>query len=123
MKGRNLLVQPKPDCCGQDTHGATHGGAAGAAEAGNLPIDPVCGMRVEPAKAAGHYEYRGTPYYFCGLSCLQRFKAAPESFLKPMRGDVSSLLARIERARPAGDAQIAIPSDSKAIPVAHEGAH
>jgi NADH-quinone oxidoreductase subunit M len=48
----------------------------------------------------------------------------PESFLKPMRGDVSSLLARIERARPAGDADIQIPPISKSIPVtAHEGAH
>jgi len=48
----------------------------------------------------------------------------PESFLKPMRGDVSSLLARIERAKPAGDADVQIPAESKAIPVtAHEGAH
>jgi NADH-quinone oxidoreductase subunit M len=29
----------------------------------------------------------------------------PESFLRPMRGDVGTLLARIERAAPAGDAQ------------------
>jgi NADH-quinone oxidoreductase subunit M len=29
----------------------------------------------------------------------------PESFLAPMRNDVATLLARIERARPAGDSQ------------------
>jgi NADH-quinone oxidoreductase subunit M len=30
----------------------------------------------------------------------------PESFLAPMRGNVSSLVARIDRAKPAGDAQL-----------------
>jgi NADH-quinone oxidoreductase subunit M len=30
----------------------------------------------------------------------------PESFLAPMRADVGTLLARIERARPAGDAAV-----------------
>jgi NADH-quinone oxidoreductase subunit M len=32
----------------------------------------------------------------------------PESFLRPMRADVGTLLARIERARPEGDAKIAM---------------
>ena len=32
----------------------------------------------------------------------------PESFLKPMRGDVGSVLARIERANPGGDAKLAV---------------
>jgi P-type Cu+ transporter len=48
-----------------------------------VPIDPVCGMTVEPATAAGSYDYQGTRYYFCNPSCLTRFKADPESFLKP----------------------------------------
>jgi Cu+-exporting ATPase len=71
MKGRRLVViQPQPG------HGPGHQAAA----AGTV-IDPVCGMRVNPATAAGQYAYRGTTYYFCALSCLQRFKAAPETFL------------------------------------------
>jgi len=48
-----------------------------------MAIDPVCGMTVDPARAAGVYEYKGTSYYFCNPSCLARFKANPESFLKP----------------------------------------
>jgi NADH-quinone oxidoreductase subunit M len=48
----------------------------------------------------------------------------PESFLAPMRQDVGALLARIERARPAGDAQLAM---GKAVttpaPAVHAGAH
>ena len=48
-----------------------------------MPIDPVCGMTVDPATAAGSYDYQGTSYYFCNPSCLTRFKADPESFLQP----------------------------------------
>ena len=45
-------------------------------------VDPVCGMSVDPQHSAGSYEYQGTTYYFCGLSCLRRFQANPDSFLK-----------------------------------------
>ncbi|MEP6918293.1 MAG: heavy metal-binding domain-containing protein [Acidobacteriota bacterium] len=44
-------------------------------------VDPVCGMTINPADAAGSYEYKGTRYYFCNPSCLQRFTADPEEFL------------------------------------------
>ena len=33
-------------------------------------IDPVCGMSISPADAAGSYQYKGTTYYFCHSSCL-----------------------------------------------------
>jgi Cu+-exporting ATPase len=45
--------------------------------------DPVCGMTVDPAKAAGSTEFEGTPYYFCGVGCLRRFEAAPRKYLNP----------------------------------------
>jgi len=44
--------------------------------------DPVCGMTVEPDKAAGHAEHDGETYYFCSLSCLERFRAAPARYLR-----------------------------------------
>jgi Cu+-exporting ATPase len=40
-------------------------------------------MTVDPADAAGTFDYQGTRYYFCHPACLARFQAAPESFLKP----------------------------------------
>jgi Cu+-exporting ATPase len=40
-------------------------------------------MKVEPEKAAGHYEYKGATYHFCGRSCLERFNAEPERYLAP----------------------------------------
>ena len=48
-----------------------------------MAIDPICGMTVDPATAAGSHEHRGQQYYFCGLSCLERFKADPERALQP----------------------------------------
>jgi Cu+-exporting ATPase len=46
-----------------------------------MAIDPICGMTVEPATAAGSYEYKGETYYFCALSCRERFRAHPEKAL------------------------------------------
>ncbi len=45
--------------------------------------DPVCGMTVDPARAAGKYEYQGQSYYFCNPRCEERFKADPEKYLHP----------------------------------------
>jgi YHS domain-containing protein len=45
----------------------------------------LCGERgvSEAATAAGQTTYHGETYYFCGLGCLRRFEAAPETFVKP----------------------------------------
>jgi NADH-quinone oxidoreductase subunit M len=47
----------------------------------------------------------------------------PESFMRPMRADVGRLLERIERAKPAGDAQVTagkpVPAVAHAEPEAH----
>lgn len=48
-------------------------------------LDPVCGMKVDPASAAGHYEFEGQSYYFCHPGCLERFKADPRHFLDPAK--------------------------------------
>jgi P-type Cu+ transporter len=46
-----------------------------------MAIDPVCGMSVEPASAAGHFDYKGTTYHFCSQHCVQAFAKDPEKFL------------------------------------------
>ena len=48
-----------------------------------METDVVCGMRVDPAKAAGTTEHDGKVYYFCGKGCLQRFQADPKKYLDP----------------------------------------
>ena len=47
-----------------------------------MAIDPICGMTVSPDTAAGRYDYNGETYYFCALSCLERFRADPEQVLR-----------------------------------------
>src|SRR5712671_686368 len=48
----------------------------------DMALDPVCGMTVDPAKAAGHFDYKGKTYHFCSQHCLHSFKADPGKFLK-----------------------------------------
>jgi Cu+-exporting ATPase len=51
-----------------------------------MAIDPICGMTVDPANAADRYDYKGLTYYFCAVSCLERFRSDPERALskKPL---------------------------------------
>jgi Cu+-exporting ATPase len=46
-------------------------------------IDPVCGMPVDPATAAGSFTHAGQTYYFCNPHCFDRFRADPTRYLKP----------------------------------------
>ena len=48
--------------------------------------DVVCGMMVDPAKAAGTSDYNGKTYYFCGKGCKAKFDAEPEKYLNPGLG-------------------------------------
>ncbi|MEQ1848368.1 MAG: HAD-IC family P-type ATPase, partial [Nitrospira sp.] len=41
------------------------------------------GMTVQPATAAGSYEYRGKKYYFCATRCLEKFRADSDYYLTP----------------------------------------
>jgi Cu+-exporting ATPase len=45
--------------------------------------DPVCGMTVDPSKAAATVEYEGGTFYFCSQGCATKFRAAPEKYLQP----------------------------------------
>ena len=42
--------------------------------------DPVCGMKVT-TKSEHHTSYHDHDYYFCSAHCLEKFRAAPESYL------------------------------------------
>jgi Cu+-exporting ATPase len=45
--------------------------------------DPVCGMAVDPARAAGSSEYGGRTYFFCSGGCKAKFDADPRRYLAP----------------------------------------
>ena len=42
--------------------------------------DPVCGMQIEEADAAGQSEYEGQTIYFCSSACKEKFDANPAQF-------------------------------------------
>ncbi|MBI2953705.1 MAG: YHS domain-containing protein [Chloroflexi bacterium] len=57
--------------------------------------DPVCGMDVNPEKAAATSVYQGTTYYFCAPGCKRAFDDKPTKYVdssgqmkgpKPMAG-------------------------------------
>jgi Cu+-exporting ATPase len=47
---------------------------------GRMERDVVCGMDVEPAKAAATSEYNGKTYYFCAKACKTKFDAEPQKY-------------------------------------------
>ena len=60
-----------------------------------MALDPVCGMTVDPARAAGHVEHEGTTYYFCSKGCVAKFSADPKKYLSGVaRADASRARAR-----------------------------
>jgi heavy metal translocating P-type ATPase len=64
--------------------------------------DPVCGMTVDPAKAAGNVEHAGTPYYFCSRGCAERFTKEPQKYLAAARTAAMHAVPRT-RAQPSSE--------------------
>ena len=56
----------------------TASGALGVQE-----LDPVCGMKVDPATSKHRFDHGGRIFHFCSASCQSKFAAVPDSYLKP----------------------------------------
>ena len=52
--------------------------------------DPVCGMDVDTATAAGRTEHNGQTYYFCGSKCKEKFDLNPEQYVDKSVGTLKS---------------------------------
>ncbi len=67
--------------------------------------DPVCGMSVEPASAAGSAVYEGVTYHFCCQRCLQRFQEDPARYAQQSAGHAAAEPAAAEpaAAQPASE--------------------
>jgi YHS domain-containing protein len=73
--------------CGMMAHG--HGGRSQSPDDGDgrrfrsasgRPVDPVCGMEIEPAKAAGTRLVMGQTLFFCSPMCLEAFDKQPMAY-------------------------------------------
>lgn len=63
-------------------------------------LDPVCGMRVDPANAAGSVTYAGSTYHFCSSHCVAKFRSDPQRYLNGTSAVEPSACC----GEPAGDA-------------------
>ena len=73
-----------------------------------MALDPVCGMTVDPARAAGHVDHEGTTYSFCSKGCVAKFKADPKHYLSGTREPMSPpapALLKIGGLKPAKNAE------------------
>jgi YHS domain-containing protein len=52
-------------------------------------LDPVCGMRIDPADAAATVRHGGVAYHFCSDGCARRFQASPSKFLGGATGGIA----------------------------------
>src|SRR5262245_55076429 len=75
-------------------------------DSGNAKVrDPVCGMMIDPARAAGKFDYQGQTYYFCNPGCLKKFQADPESYLtSPKPGSPVVSLSGLSTENPSDSA-------------------
>ena len=44
--------------------------------------DPVCNMTIESEAATGREVWHGQTYHFCSKSCQEKFRAAPDRYVK-----------------------------------------
>lgn len=47
----------------------------------NKVTDPVCGMQLEPSKAAAETNYQGKTYYFCSREDKMKFDEDPKKYV------------------------------------------
>ena len=71
--------------------------------------DPVCGMTVDPARAAAKVEHGGKTYYFCCAGCAAKFRAEPARYLtaaSPAATRSAGALVQFSRAGTASAAPV-----------------
>ena len=73
--------------------------------------DPVCGMDVDPAKAAGSLVHEGMTVHFCSRHCLEKFRSDPATYLhgdlRPHQTSIAS--GESHPSLPAGEAIYTCP--------------
>ena len=72
-------------CHGHDQHGQHPGGNGSdqAAAVAERVLDPVCGMKVDPATSKHRFEQAGRMFHFCSAGCRTKFAADPDRYLAP----------------------------------------
>ena len=77
--GRSRIAEPEHAAGRSDPHRQR---PAAGRYTDAMEKDVVCGMQVDPAKAAATSEYNGKTYYFCAKVCKTKFDANPGQYVK-----------------------------------------
>src|SRR5215207_5477728 len=84
-------------------------------------VDPVCGMTVDPARAAGTSERDGVRYYFCSPGCKQKFDAAGAGESIPQASCCGGAEAPAQSS--AAPVQLTMSRKSASVSAGHTDAH
>lgn len=87
-----------------DEHSRACAAAAQNAAVDRVASDPVCGMRVDPARVQATREHLGKTYYFCGPGCANKFTAAPDKYLAMPRASAPMVSVAIVPPKPGAGA-------------------
>ena len=90
------------------------------APAPKVETDPVCGMKVNTATAAGTFTHGGKAYFFCSPGCREKFAGSPERYLKggPSKshmGEVGGSSAHVSSGRAAAGAPARSPDETPEV--------
>ncbi|AGA26827.1 heavy metal translocating P-type ATPase [Singulisphaera acidiphila] len=69
--------------------GGGHSCCSHEAKADHTVKDPVCGMDVDPERAAGSFDFEGQTYFFCSKGCLEKFRVDPARVLSQGPGGMT----------------------------------
>src|ERR1700676_209328 len=72
--------------------------------------DPVCGMSVDPNKAAAKVEQSRKTYYFCAPGCAKRFQQAPDKYLGNLEKRDASGFVSLQTAHASGTGTAVAPA-------------
>src|SRR5271166_6588867 len=76
----------------------------------HLATDPICGMSVDPAKAAAKIDHAGQSYYFCSKGCAQRFAQSPDKYAAAIDSQKHSSPPVIQSNAVANSTPVAVPN-------------
>lgn len=82
VRAARTQVTQCQEMCKKGMCGGGEGHAAAAAQPAKKVTDPVCGMQIDPATAAGKSVYAGKTYYFCSKDEKALFDKNPEKYVK-----------------------------------------
>ena len=76
-------------------------------------IDPVCGMKVDPAASTHRFDHNGRTFRFCCARCREKFAADPDAYLQPAPPPVPAADSHLAARAVSADAHIHLSDASR----------